>query len=87
MLDDNNQLLLDDFKAISDQLDVIADIITDSEPDDSDSEDIYTDISDEDTEADITGKVMNCINKGKIYGDLNVGGITGSMSRENNLAA
>lgn len=85
MLDDNNQLLLDDFKAISDQLDVIADIITDSEPDDSDSEDIYTDISDEDTEADITGKVMNCINKGKIYGDLNVGGITGSMSRENNL--
>lgn len=83
MLNDENQLLLDDFQAITDELNIIENIIT--APDTADPDDVITDISDDDKETDITGKVMNCMNKGKIYGDLNVGGIAGAMSRENNL--
>ncbi len=83
MLDDENQIILNDFQAIIDELGVISDIITD--PQTTDPEDILTDISDEDEITDTTGKVMNCINNGKINGDLNAGGIAGSLSRENNL--
>lgn len=83
MLDDENQVLLDDFQAITDELNVIENIITN--PDTPNPDDMIDDVSDEDKETDITGKVMNCYNKGKVYGDLNVGGIAGAMSRENNL--
>lgn len=83
MLDDENQIILNDFQAIIDELGVISDIITD--PQATDPDDILTDISDEDEITDTTGKVMNCINNGKINGDLNTGGIAGSLSRENNL--
>lgn len=83
MLNDESNLLLEDFQAISDELNVIENIITN--PDTADPDDIITDVSDEDKETDISGKIMNCVNKGKIYGDLNVGGIAGAMSRENNL--
>ena len=80
---DENQVILDDFKAVSDELNVIGNIITN--PETTDPEDIVTDVSDEDTPADTAGKVMNCVNKGKVNGDLNLGGIAGSLSRENNL--
>ena len=83
MLDDENQILLNDFQAIIDELNVIGNLLTD--PDAPDSDDILTDVSDEDKLTDTTGKVMNCINNGKINGDLNAGGIAGSLSRENNL--
>ncbi len=83
MLDNENQIILNDFQAVIDELGVISDIITN--PQTIDPEDILTDISDEDEITDTTGKVMNCINNGKINGDLNAGGIAGSLSRENNL--
>lgn len=81
MLNDESNLLLSDFQAISDEINVITNIIT--APDTADPDDLITDVSDADKETDITGKIMNCVNKGKIYGDLNAGGIAGAMSREN----
>lgn len=83
MLDTNDQIILDDFQAIIDELNVITDLITN--PDSTDPEDRYSDVSDEDQLTDTTGKVMNSVNKGTINGDVNVGGVAGAMSRENNL--
>lgn len=83
MLDGENQIVLNDFQAIIDEINVITDIITN--PKATDPDDILTDVSDQDKLTDTTGKVMNCINNGKICGDLNTGGIAGSLSRENNL--
>lgn len=83
MMNEENQILLADFQAVVDEIHVITNIIT--EYDTPDPEELLDDVSDEDQPRDITGKVMNCINRGKIEGDLNTGGIAGSLSRENNL--
>ena len=83
MADDYNQLLLDDLQAINDEVQVITNIITDTDTPDTDE--IFMDVSDDDTVKDTAGKVLSCTNYGKICGDLNVGGIAGTMSRENNL--
>lgn len=83
MADDYNQLLLDDLQAINDEIQVITNIITDTDTPETDE--IFMDVSDDDTVKDTEGKVLNCTNYGKISGDLNVGGIAGTMSRENNL--
>ena len=83
MSDDYNQLLLDDLQAINDEIQVITNIITDTDTPETDE--IFMDVSDDDTVKDTEGKVLSCINYGKISGDLNVGGIAGTMSRENNL--
>ena len=83
MINEENQVLLEDFQAIVDEVHVITNIITEYETPDPDE--LMEDVSDEDQPGDITGKVMNCMNRGKIEGDLNTGGIAGSLSRENNL--
>lgn len=83
MLDGQDQILLDDFQAIVNELNVIGNLFTN--PTHTDPDEIYADVSDEDQLTDTTGKVMNCINNGKINGDLDVGGIAGSLSRENTL--
>ncbi len=83
MSNDYNQLLLDDLQAINDEIQVITNIITDTDTPDTDE--IFMDVSDDDTAKDTEGKVLSCTNYGKISGDLNVGGIAGTMSRENNL--
>lgn len=83
MADDYNQLLLDDLQAINDEIQVITNIITDTDTPETDE--IFMDVSDDDTVKDTEGKVLSCTNYGKISGDLNVGGIAGTMSRENNL--
>ncbi len=83
MLDGQDQILLDDFQAIVNELNVIGNLLTN--PTHTDPDEIYADVSDEDQLTDTTGKVMNCINNGKINGDLDVGGIAGSLSRENTL--
>ncbi len=83
MLNDENQIILNDFQAIIDEINVIGNLLT--APETNDPNDIMTDISDEDQLTDTAGKVMNCANNGKINGDLNVGGIAGSLSRENKL--
>lgn len=44
-----------------------------------------TDVSDADTEADLTGKVENCVNHGSVLADWNVGGIAGAIALENDL--
>lgn len=46
---------------------------------------LMEDISGLDTEADVAGKVANCVNFGNISGDLNIGGIAGILSAENDL--
>ena len=81
LLREENRILVNDFQAISDQLNLIGNIIT---APDTGNDEIVVDVSDEDEAGDTSGKVMNCVNRGKIYGDLNVGGIAGSLSRENN---
>ena len=83
MINEENQMLLEDFQAVVDEIHVITDIITEYET--PDPEELLEDVSVEDRPGDITGKVMNCINRGEIEGDLNTGGIAGSLSRENNL--
>ncbi len=83
LLNEENQILLEDFQAIIDEIHVISNIITEYRAPDPDE--LLNDVSDEDQPGDITGKVMNCMNRGKIEGDLNTGGIAGSLSRENNL--
>lgn len=83
LLNGENQILLDDLQAIIDELNVITDLVTN--PDTIDPDDVLEDVSDQDQLTDVTGKVMNSVNKGNINGDLNVGGIAGSLSRENNL--
>ncbi len=83
MLDGQDQILLNDFQAIVNELNVIGNLLTN--PTHTDPDEIYADVSDEDQLTDTTGKVMNCINNGKINGDLDVGGIAGSLSRENTL--
>lgn len=83
MLDGQDQIILDDFQAIINELNVIGNLLTN--PTHADPDNMFADISDEDQLTDTTGKVMNCINNGKINGDLDVGGIAGSLSRENTL--
>lgn len=83
MMNEENQILLEDFQAVIDQVHVITSIITEYETPNPD--DLLEDVSDKDQPGDITGKVMNCSNRGEIKGDLNTGGIAGSLSRENNL--
>ena len=70
-------------QAINDEVQVITNIITNTDTPEVDE--IYTDVSDDDEAEDTEGKLMSCTNYGKICGDLNVGGIAGTMSRENNL--
>lgn len=83
MLDGQDQIILDDFQAIINELNVIGNLLLN--PAHTDPDDIFADVSDEDQLTDTTGKVMNCMNNGKINGDLDVGGIAGSLSRENTL--
>lgn len=73
--------LQQDVRAISNQIQVIADSLTSAQP----AGDILEDVSDEDTEADTAGKVAGCRNRGSVSGDRNVGGITGAMAHENAL--
>ncbi len=73
--------LQQDVRAISDQIQVIADSLTSAQP----AGDVLEDVSDEDTEADTAGKVAGCRNRGPVTGDRNVGGITGAMAYENAL--
>lgn len=81
MLDGQDQIILDDFQAIINELNVIGNLLLN--PAHTDPDDIFSDVSDEDQLTDTTGKVMNCMNNGKINGDLDVGGIAGSLSHEN----
>ena len=83
MIDEENQILLEDFQAVVDEVHVITDIITEYETPGADE--LLRDVSDEDKPTDLTGKVANCANRGIVEGDLDIGGIAGSLSRENNL--
>lgn len=80
----NAQNLIDDLRAVADQMEQIGRTITGA-MDEKTTDDIYQDISDGDTIKDTEGKVLNCVNYGDVQADLNAGGITGAMARENDL--
>jgi hypothetical protein len=71
-----------DLKSVSDQLNVVFNLLADrvTEVEDLDLDDLYKDVSDEDIEAITTGRVEYCENNGVIQGDINIGGIAGSMA-------
>ena len=74
--------LSQDVQAISDQIDLMNETISNASENLGGS---ASDISDADTEADITGKVADCVNNGAVLADMNAGGIAGAMALENDL--
>ena len=86
---DQNEILLKDLRAVSDQFYKVIDTFIDIAKDQSDDEDskldisdFSEDISDEDTEENTQGKVADSINEASVEGDVNVGGIAGAMAIE-----
>ncbi len=72
-----------DLKAVNDQLNVVFNILSDRLTDysETDTEELYEEVSDEDIAATTTGRVDSCKNNTSIIkGDINIGGIAGSMS-------
>lgn len=71
-----------DLKAVNDQLNVVFNILSDRLTDygETDTEELYEEVSDEDIAATTTGRVDSCKNTSIIKGDINIGGIAGSMS-------
>ena len=41
---------------------------------------LFTDLSEEALELDLTGRTFNCVNKGVVKGDIDVGGVVGAMA-------
>ncbi|MDY3929095.1 MAG: hypothetical protein SOZ34_07020 [Clostridia bacterium] len=81
----NLSSIKDDFKAVTDQIFVVFDTMSDMIDDsfsEIDIEEHITDVSDEDTVNQTTGKVSDSKNYGKVEADLNVGGICGTMAVE-----
>lgn len=78
--------LADSITAVSDQMSVIFDcmtnVIDDAINKSTDPKDYIEDVSESDTESQTEGKVTKCKNSGEVNGDLNVGGIAGSLAIE-----
>ena len=81
----NSQALINDVRAISNQINKIGQTLSGASDNIKDPDDVVDDISDEDTDDDVEAKVTNCINSGVVNADINAGGITGAMARENDL--
>ena len=79
---DTGDDLESDFMAISDQIDVINDILNSAEDNLGGT---VTDASDEDTEEDLTSKIELCKNYALVQADRNAGGIAGAIALENDL--
>ena len=86
-----NDILIQDIRAVSDQfykvIDTFIDITREDEKTGKSNErlsikDFSEDISDKDTDENTQGKVFESLNEGRVEGDVNVGGITGSMAIE-----
>src|SRR5690554_7290139 len=79
-------LLIEDFKALSDQLfrvmDLVFSILTDLSIGEDRIDEIVEDVSSEDIDNTTEGKLSNNKNLGPVNGDINVGGIAGAMSIE-----
>lgn len=79
-------LLIEDFKALSDQLfrvmDLVFSILTDLSIGEDRIDEIVEDVSSEDIDNTTEGKLSNNKNLGSVNGDINVGGIAGAMSIE-----
>ena len=81
---EQGDILLNDMRALNDQMRVIMDIMTDMyqallEP--KSQEDVFEDISEENTNL-TEGVVRECSNYGTIEGDVDTGGICGAMAIE-----
>ena len=83
----NSQALINDVRAISNQINKIGQTLSGASDNIKDPDDVVDDISDEDTDDDVEAKVTNCINSGVVNADINAGGITGAMARENYTTA
>lgn len=81
----NTQALINDVRAISNQINKIGQTLSGASDNVKDADDLVDDISDDDTDEDVEAKVTNCINSGEVNADINAGGITGAMARENDL--
>lgn len=76
--------LLDDMRAINNQVGTIVDLVQKEVADtkEKDAADSFEDVSDEASAEPAAGKVLGASNSGEVQGDVNVAGIVGSMSVE-----
>lgn len=77
--DSYSDKVIDDFRAVNDQVNVVFNLFVDDLATD-DSSTVYEDVSDEELESATTGIVSNSVNTGTVNGDYNVGGVCGSMA-------
>lgn len=88
-LDEDRKILKDDVQRLSDQFDLIINLIIDSITEseekylDFKAEDYFLDVSEEEINTSTKGKVTKCENSGMVNGDRNAGGIAGAISVEN----
>jgi len=88
LMDSARGELLDDLRAVQQQLRVILDLLLDAVDEVKDgveSPELSVDHSDVDIEGTRLGKVTRCVNTGPVSGDRSVGGIAGAMSIESDL--
>lgn len=83
LADKKNQLIMDDFQAINDEIGVILDIVEEMKDkvlDNGEQNGLKNDVSEDSGYSDRQGKAIRCSNYSSVNGDVNVGGITGSMA-------
>lgn len=83
LADKKNQLIMDDFQAINDEIGVILDIVEEMKDkvlDNGEQDGLKNDVSEDSGYSGRQGRAIRCSNSGAVNGDVNVGGITGSMA-------
>lgn len=83
LADKKNQLIMDDFQAINDEIGVILDIVEETKDkvlDNGEQNGLRNDVSEDSGYSGRQGKAIRCSNYSAVNGDVNVGGITGSMA-------
>ncbi|MGN8874568.1 GLUG motif-containing protein [Pseudoflavonifractor sp. HCP28S3_F10] len=86
-MDASGDTLSGDIRDLGDQFQLIADLLLDAFSDarDTDSGELWSDVSAERISSTTLGKARGCANLGAVEGDLNVGGITGAMAVEHDF--
>lgn len=78
----NKDILADDILALDERLDSTYQLLNDITKgmEEEGASYIFSDLSEEAVNLDITGKTINCINQGTVKGDIGTGGIVGAMA-------
>ena len=75
-------MLSDDFHAVDERLDstyqLVGDILNGLEEEGASY--LFSDLSEEAIDLELTGKTINCTNQGMVKGDIGIGGIVGAMA-------